>query len=265
MEMSSLSQDPAEPADEPLTATDAAVAVADPEAVAAHASHDEPAIATPLPATIEITQDPLMRVEHDGVVYEPVPTDAALGALLFALRPGSVRAGHPRYADRLHLQLSLLTARQFERVLQRYADRADRDEPGLPPRVAVADVRDWVLRAARSVPAAEQERFCWRLAQRLGPDPWGDGSPAIELSGQQFALFRTAFAEVEGGRVVVEGAIVGDDAADDVAGEPVSEPVSEPANEPAAPVPVAEAPAAKAPKAPRARKPPKASPPPDAP
>jgi hypothetical protein len=51
--------------------------------------------------------------------------------------------------------------------------------------------------AALAVPEAERDRFCWRLARRLGADPWGDGRPAIALANQQFGMFEEGFEEIE--------------------------------------------------------------------
>lgn len=175
-----------------------------PPAEAAEAAMAPAAVPAARPSVLALANEPQMRLTHDDVVYDPVPSDAALGALLFALQPADVAFGAARHGDRLPLRMALDSARQFQRVLGRYVARADRDTVVLPGRVTVADLRDWVLQAAKSVPAAEQERFCWRLARALGPDPWGDGSPAIELSGQQFALFETRFDEA--GLPVVEPA-----------------------------------------------------------
>jgi hypothetical protein len=47
------------------------------------------------------------------------------------------------------------------------------------------------------VPESERDRFCWRLARRLGADPWCDGRPAIALANQQIGMFDEGFAELE--------------------------------------------------------------------
>jgi len=47
------------------------------------------------------------------------------------------------------------------------------------------------------VPEASRDHFCWRLARRLGVDPWCDGRPAIALANQQFGMFEEGFEEVE--------------------------------------------------------------------
>ena len=69
--------------------------------------------------------------------------------------------------------------------------------PLLPAAVKVEHAHAWVHAAAVAVPEAERDRFCWRLARRLGDDPWGDGRPAIALANQQFGMFEEGFAEIE--------------------------------------------------------------------
>jgi len=134
-----------------------------------------------------------LRLACDGVVYEPVPSDAALGGLLFCLQPEDVVFDGAPHDDRTELGQVLATARQFARILQRHAARTDRSRPDLPGAATVEAARAWAASAAGTVPADELERFCWRLARRLGPDPWCDGSPAIQLRHQQFGLFEWNF------------------------------------------------------------------------
>ena len=69
--------------------------------------------------------------------------------------------------------------------------------PLLPAGVKVDHAHAWVHAAALAVPEAERDRFCWRLARRLGNDPWGDGRPAIALANQQFGMFEEGFEEIE--------------------------------------------------------------------
>ncbi len=102
-----------------------------------------------------------------------------------------------RYADRVALGPALDAARQYGLILQRHIDRAERASPLLPASVKVDDAHAWVHAAAASVPEAERDRFCWRLARRLGADPWGDGRPAIALANQQFGMFEEGFEEIE--------------------------------------------------------------------
>jgi ABC-type transporter Mla subunit MlaD len=139
-------------------------------------------------AVLTITDDHL-RLEHEAVTYEPIASDAALGALLFALPPAEVRFTGATAAARPALQLSLATARQFAALLARHAARPDRALPRLPAGVSIAQAREWARAAGDAVPPAEHERFCARVAQALGDDPWGDGSPAVVLRHQQFGLF----------------------------------------------------------------------------
>jgi len=151
------------------------------------------AILTPLRADA-------IRLTHDDVHYEPVANDAALGALLFALDllgRDAFDVAAMRYADRVALGPALDAARQYGLILQRHVDRADRAGTLLPPAVKVDDAHAWVHAAAASVPEAERDRFCWRLARRLGADPWGDGRPAIALANQQFGMFEEGFAEID--------------------------------------------------------------------
>jgi hypothetical protein len=148
---------------------------------------------------LSLIDDLTLRFVHDEVTYQPIPSDAALGALLFALGVDTVDLSGARLGQKPALRIALATAQQFARILERHAARPDRAQPQFPAKVGIADARGWLAAAAAAVPEAEQERFCWRVARRLGPDPWGDGSPAIELRNQQFGLFEASFDEVEDG------------------------------------------------------------------
>ena len=153
-----------------------------------------------MPATLTSLRADAIRLTHDDVHYEPVGDDAALGALLFALDllgRDAFDVAAMRYADRVALGPALDAARQYGLILQRHVDRADRAATRLPPSVQVDDAHAWVHAAAASVPEAERDRFCWRLARRLGADPWGDGRPAIALANQQFGMFEEGFEEIE--------------------------------------------------------------------
>jgi hypothetical protein len=170
-----------------------------------------PAILTPLRADA-------IRVTHEDVHYEPVAGDAALGALLFALDllgRDAVDVGAMRYADRLALGPALDAARQYGLILQRHVDRADRGTALLPASVRIDAAYAWVHDAAATVPEAERDRFCWRLARRLGVDPWCDGRPAIALANQQFGMFEEGFAEIEARAAPPQG-----EPAAEAAGEP---------------------------------------------
>ncbi len=151
-------------------------------------------------ATLTSLRADAIRLTHHDVHYEPVADDAALGALLFALDllgRDAFDVAAMRHADRLTLGPALDAARQYGLILQRHVDRADRAGTLLPPSVKVDHAHAWVHAAAASVPEAERDRFCWRLARRLGADPWGDGRPAIALANQQFGMFEEGFAEIE--------------------------------------------------------------------
>lgn len=153
-----------------------------------------------MPATLTPLRGDAIRVTHDDVTYEPLERDAALGALLFALDllgRDAVDLSAMRYADRLALGPALDAARQYGLILQRHVARADRARPLLPAVVKVDDAVAWVHEAARAVPEAERDRFCWRLARRLGANPWCDDRPAIALQNQQFAMFEEGFEEIE--------------------------------------------------------------------
>ena len=153
-----------------------------------------------MPAILTSLRADAIRLTHDDVAYEPLPDDAALGALLFALDllgRDTFDVPAMRYADRVALVPALDAARQYGLILQRHVDRADRATPLLPPSVTVAHAHAWVHAAAATAPEAERDRFCWRLARRLGSDPWGDGRPAIALANQQFGMFEEGFAEME--------------------------------------------------------------------
>ena len=153
-----------------------------------------------MPATLTALRADAIRVTHDDVNYEPVTSDAALGALLFALDllgRDAVDVPAMRYADRLALAPALDAARQYGLILKRHVDRADRKSPRLPDSVRVDDAHAWVHAAATTVPEAERDRFCWRLARRLGAEPWCDDRPAIALANQQFGMFEEGFEEIE--------------------------------------------------------------------
>jgi len=147
---------------------------------------------------LTLLPDQTLRLDHDEVAYTPIASDAALGALMFTLGIDDIDLSDARVADRTELRLALSTARQYARILARHAARPARGEALLPAIVAEAAARGWLVSAAAAVPAAEQERFCWRVARRLGAEPWSDGQPAIELHNQQFALFESGFEETEG-------------------------------------------------------------------
>jgi hypothetical protein len=155
-----------------------------------------------MPATLTALRADAIRVTHEDVHYEPIGTDAALGALLFALDllgRDAVDVGAMRYADRVALVPALDAARQFGLILKRHAERPDRASPLLPEAVRVDDVHAWAHAAAAIVPEAERDRFCWRLARRLGADPWCDERPAIALANQQFGMFEEGFEAIEAG------------------------------------------------------------------
>ena len=156
-------------------------------------------------ATLTALRADAIRVSHDDVHYEPLASDAALGALLFALDllgRDAVDVAAMRYADRVALVPALEAARQYGLILARHVDRLDRATPRLPPSVKLDDAHAWVHAAAAAVPEAERDRFCWRLARRLGTDPWCDGRPAIALANQQFGMFEEGFAEIESAAAV---------------------------------------------------------------
>jgi hypothetical protein len=153
-----------------------------------------------MPATLTALRADAIRVTHEDVHYEPIGTDAALGALLFALDllgRDAVDVAAMRYADRVALVPALDAARQYGLILERHVDRTDRKSPRLPPAVEIDDAHAWVHAAAVAVPEAERDRFCWRLARRLGVDPWCDDRPAIALANQQFGMFEEGFEEIE--------------------------------------------------------------------
>jgi len=153
-----------------------------------------------MPATLTSLRADAMRLTHDGVAYEPIADDAALGALLFALDllgRDAFDVAAMRYADRVALGPALDAARQYGLILRRHVERPDRAAPRLPAAVEVDEAHAWVHAAAAAVPEAERDRFCWRLARRLGDDPWCDGRPAIALANQQFGMFEEGFAEME--------------------------------------------------------------------
>ena len=161
-------------------------------------------------ATLTSLRADAIRLTHDDVPYEPIATDAALGALLFALDllgRDAFDVAAMRYADRVALGPALDAARQYGLILQRHTHRADRTSTLLPPAVSVDDAHAWVHAAAASVPEAERDRFCWRLARRLGADPWGDGRPAIALANQQFGMFEEGFEEIEARAAAVADAV----------------------------------------------------------
>jgi hypothetical protein len=146
---------------------------------------------------LTLLPDQTLRLDHDGIAYAPLRGDAALGALLFTLRVEAIDLRRARVADRTELHLALATAREFARLLERHAARPARGESRLPAVVTEDDARAWFAGAAAGVPQAELERFCWRVARRLGPEPWSDGRPAIELHHQQFGLFEANFDDAE--------------------------------------------------------------------
>ena len=145
---------------------------------------------------LTLLPDQTLRLDHDEVIYAPIAGVAALGALLFTLRLDDIDPKHARAAHRSELRLALAAARQYTRILERHAGRASRGEPLLPQGVTEATARGWLMSAAAAVPAAEQARFCWRVARRLGAEPWSDGQAAIALHQQQFALFEASFEDV---------------------------------------------------------------------
>ena len=194
-------------------------------------------------ATLTSLRADAIRLTHDDVHYEPVADDAALGALLFALDllgRDAFDVATMRYADRVALGPALDAARQYGLILQRHVDRADRATTLLPPSVKVDDAHAWVHAAAASVPEAERDRFCWRLARRLGADPWGDGRPAIALANQQFGMFEEGFEEIEARAAAADAADALAPTQPLAAAEPHAEPLAaEPAEpeEPEEPAP----------------------------
>jgi hypothetical protein len=155
-----------------------------------------------MPATLTALRADALRLTHDDVAYEPLHADAALGGLLYALDllgRDAFDVAAMRYADRVALLPALDAARQYGLILQRHLGRADRTTSRLPPAVTVDQLHGWLHAAAAAVPEAERDRFCWRLARRLGDDPWGDGRPAIALANQQFGMFEEGFAALEAG------------------------------------------------------------------
>lgn len=160
-------------------------------------------------ATLTSLRSDAIRLTHGDVDYEPIDSDAALGALLFALDllgRDAFDVAAMRHADRLALGPALDAARQYGLILQRHVDRPDRASALLPASVRVDDAHAWVHAAAHAVPESERDRFCWRLARRLGADPWGDGRPAIALANQQFGMFEEGFEEIEARALALAGA-----------------------------------------------------------
>ncbi len=166
-----------------------------------------------MPATLTLLRADAIRVTHEDVHYEPIVGNAALGALLFALDllgRDAVDVAAMRYADRVALVPALDAARQYGLILKRHADRSEPSRPLLPESVRVDDVHAWVHAAAAIVPEAARDHFCWRLARRLGADPWCDGRPAIALANQQFGMFEEGFEAVESHVEPVPGAEPGE-------------------------------------------------------
>ena len=189
-----------------------------------------------MPATLTSLRSDAIRLTHDDVAYEPIASDAALGALLLALDlldRSAFDVPAMRYADRVALAPALDAARQYGLILQRHVDRADRAVPLLPPSVKVDDAHAWVHEAAALVPEAERDRFCWRLARRLGADPWCDERPAIALAGQQFGMFEEGFEEIEARAANAEPGTA-PVAADDLDGGLAAEPDETPGDAPQA-------------------------------
>ena len=152
-----------------------------------------------MPATLTPLRGDALRLTHDDVTYEPLERDAALGALLFALDllgRDAIDVAAMRYADRVALGPALDAARQYGLILQRHVARADRASPALPAAVKVDHAVAWVHEAAKAVPEARRDHFCWRLARRLGANPWCDERPAIALENQQFGMFEEGFDEI---------------------------------------------------------------------
>jgi len=171
-----------------------------------------------MPATLTLLRADAIRLTHDDVAYEPIVDDASLGALLFALdllERDAFDVAAMRYADRVVLGPALEAARQYGLALKRHVDRTDRATPRLPAGVKVDHAHAWVHAAAATVPEAERDRFCWRLARRLADDPWCDGRPAIALANQQFGMFEEGFAEMEA-REAAAAALVAEVAEGDV-------------------------------------------------
>ena len=177
-----------------------------------------------MPATLTSLRADTIRLTHDDVAYEPIVDDASLGALLFALdllERDAFDVPSMRYADRTTLGPALDAARQYGLVLRRHVDRADRAVPRLPAGVKIDHAHAWVHAAAVTVPEAERDRFCWRLARRLGNDPWCDGRPAIALANQQFGMFEEGFAEMEAREAAAANAAAEPPAEDPAMARPV--------------------------------------------
>ena len=169
-----------------------------------------------MPATLTSLRADAIRLTHDDVAYEPIASDAVLGALLLALDLLDRQAFDVpamRYADRVALVPALDAARQYGLILQRHVDRADRAVPLLPASVTLNDAHAWVHAAAALAPEAERDRFCWRLARRLGVNPWCDERPAIALANQQFGMFEEGFEQIEAARAEAAAQPRQDDAA----------------------------------------------------
>ncbi len=192
-----------------------------------------------MPATLTSLRADAIRLTHDEVAYEPLADDAALGALLFALdllERDAFDVPAMRYADRVALVPALDAARQHGLILRRHVDRADRAVPLLPASVTVDHLHGWVHAAAATVPEVERDRFCWRLARRLGSDPWGDGRPAIALANQQFGMFEEGFEEIEArAAAAIDAAPAGPEAAPEPTSPADVEAETEAADEPAPP------------------------------
>ena len=153
-----------------------------------------------MPATLTPLRGDAFRLTHEDVNYEPIERDATLGALLLALDlldRDAFDVAAMRYADRITLGPALDAARQYGLILQRHVDRTDRSTPRLPAAVKLDDAHAWVHAAAVLAPEPERDRFCWRLARRLGAQPWCDERPAVALANQQFGMFEEGFEEIE--------------------------------------------------------------------
>ena len=193
-----------------------------------------------MPATLMSLRGDAIRLTHDDVAYEPIASDAALGALMLALDllgRDAFDVPAMRYADRLALGPALDAARQYGLILQRHVDRVDRAAPLLPPSVKLDDAYAWVHAAAALAPEAERDRFCWRLARRLGANPWCDERPAIALANQQFGMFEEGFEEIEAAKVAA-GTVAESTAVEHRAGAdavPAATPESEAAVQPEEP------------------------------
>ena len=125
-------------------------------------------------ATLNLVSREALELHYQGVTYGPIAHTQALGVLLFALQPASVRCATQPGAFEAAMQQVLAAARKTTDLLTTWAEEASPAERSGDPRLE--HLQRWLDAGCRTAPRPHCEAALRAtLRERLGKD----GGPVL--------------------------------------------------------------------------------------